>query len=107
MSRYTYSRAVEKIPAVIGKLAAEHPIEGNPKYRLRIEHWHTSNVTGERIVHGIDNWFIDEDDLLDHMKKAKRLNDATITITDVYIIVERVNYSSTEGRTAIYTPEAA
>ena len=96
----------EAMGKVIAKMAAEYG-EDLPKYNLHIEHWHKSNVTGEKIVHGIDNWVIDEDDLLDHIKKAKNLPDAVITVTDTLVTVERKNFAGNLGSTAKYSPQVA
>ncbi len=91
---------------VIAKMAAVYA-EDLPKYKLRIEHWHTSDITGERVVHGVDNWVIDEDDLFDHIKKAKKLPDAVIIVTDTLVTVERKNLAGNIGSTAKYTPQVA
>lgn len=91
---------------LVRELADEYATE-YPKYNLRIEYWHISPETGEKVVHSIDKWVIDEEDLFDHIKRAKRLNDATISVNATHIVVERKGFSGEQGITATYTPEVA
>lgn len=74
-------------------------------YNQRVERWFKSKDSGEIVVWSVDTFVIDEDDLFDHIRRAKRLHDATIETADYCVTVRRINLRGDEGITVTYTPD--
>lgn len=95
----------EQVPRIVEELIAVHCSKTITTYGLHIEEWSISPSSGCRVVTGFSRYSVDEDDFLDHLKKANSLNDATITIKSTNVVVERVKHDGMRGVTAIYFPE--
>lgn len=55
---------------------------------------------------GISTFAIDADDLLDHVKKAKKRTDCTVTVTDASVTITRT-WANGGKYVAVYVPVAA
>ena len=66
--------------------------------------WERRRSDGERINYPPQTFIISEEELLQHIKKAKSLPNATISLSETEITVKRVGENEMMGVTTVYMP---
>lgn len=70
------------------------------RIELCVVHW--VDKGGKRQVYAVDNWEIEEEELIRHIRKAKRCKNTSVTVTEDAVIVERINEKNCKRVTATY-----
>lgn len=96
-SKSFYS-AMDKIPEAVAVLAAEYH-DNTVQYFRQTVRWFTPGGS----LYSMDTHLVDEDDILDHVKKAKKRSDCTILVSPTLVEVRR-NLSSGDYIIAEYVP---
>lgn len=96
-----YAMACERIPQVVAELCQEYLGASLQYFRQEVRCYTPSGFCFSRDLHTID-----EDDLVDHIKKAKKRPDCSITISDTVITVRR-DLRNGDYYIAEYTPITA
>lgn len=102
MSPELYAKVCEQMPRVISDLYNWNNPDKPKEYSLIVTHWskRTNKVT-EKAYYAIDL-----DDFMSDLQRAKKLADATITVTDTVVTVRRESPTADKVIVAEYKPLA-
>ena len=96
MKTELFNKALEQIPAVVADIVAWNSPELRPMYSLSVDYYTPNNIC----THS-NHYLIDEDDLIDDIKRAQKQYDCTVEMPDdTRVIVKR---TSTSGNYVIAT----